>query len=74
MADSSSEVIVFDSAATMGIDANTAKRATSRKETAVARSRYQNGSLSTRGKRPGGGILDPNGLKTGNPRGSGQIN
>jgi integrase len=35
----------------MEIDANTAKRATSRKETAVARSRYQNGSLRTRGKR-----------------------
>jgi len=35
----------------MEIDANTAKRATSRKETAVARSRYQNGSVSIRGER-----------------------
>jgi integrase len=35
----------------MESDANTAKRATSRKETAVARRRYQFGSLTTRGKR-----------------------
>jgi len=42
---------MFDKAITIEVDANTAKRATSRKETAVARRRYQMGSLAVRGKR-----------------------
>jgi len=43
---------MFDSAATIEGDANRARRATSRKEiAAVARRRYQEGSLHIRGKR-----------------------
>jgi hypothetical protein len=42
---------MFDNATTIILDANKAKRATSRKETAVARRRYQSGNLAVRGKR-----------------------
>src|SRR5438445_9791727 len=45
------EIEMFDNATTMDADAIKAKRATSRKETAVARRRYQIGSLAVRGKR-----------------------
>ncbi len=51
MAEPTIKIAMFDKAITIEVDANTAKRATSRKETAVARRRYQMGSLAVRGKR-----------------------
>src|SRR5260370_14549579 len=51
MAEKKSEKAMVERGITMNPDANKAKRATGRKETAVARRRYQLGSLAVRGKR-----------------------